>query len=315
MALDEATTAFLAEMAASGAKPLHEMTPEEARGLGAMLREMYGPGPEVARVTDVAIPSPGGGTIPARILVPGDDPTAVIVYYHGGGWVIGAIAEFDTLGRQLAQRTGAVVVLVDYRLAPEHRYPAAADDAWTALRWVDEQLTEIAGSRVPLIVAGDSAGGNLAAIVAQRAKGEGGPEIALQVLVYPVTDADLDNATYVDAENQLMLTREGMIWFWDHYAPDVASRGNVDASPLQAEDLAGLPPAVVLTAEYDVLRQEGEAYAERLREAGVPVEFCRFPGQMHGFFTMVNVLPGSAAGLDYVGEQIDRHLAAQANPA
>jgi acetyl esterase len=210
--------------------------------------------------------------------------------------------------------TGAAVVLVDYRLAPEHRFPAAAQDAWTALQWVDGQAERIAGSRVPLIVAGDSAGGNLAAIVAQRAGREGGPSISLQVLVYPVTDADVDNASYRDPANQLMLTRESMIWFWDHYAPDKASRADPDASPLQADDLSGQPPAVVLTAEHDVLRDEGEAYAEKLRAAGVPVAHRRFPGQMHGFFTFVNVLPGADAGLAYVTEQIDKHLSGATAP-
>ena len=167
-------------------------------------------------------------------------------------------------------------------------------------------MGEIAGGEVPLIVMGDSAGGNLSAVMAQRAHREGGPQLARQVLIYPVTDADLDNDTYTDPENQLLLTRESMVWFWDHYAPDPASRRNPDASPLQAADadLAGLAPAVVLTAEHDVLRAEGEAYADRLRAAGVPTQARRFPGQMHGFFSMVGVLPGSAAGLDYVAEQL-----------
>jgi acetyl esterase len=315
MAIDAATSAFLAQIADSGAKPLHEMTPAEARALGAALQELYGPGPEMASSSDETVPLPDGGSITARVLVPGDAPTAVIVYLHGGGWVVGAIPEFDTLGRQLAQRTGAAVVLVDYRLAPEHPYPAAAEDAWTALRWADEHRREIAGADVPLIVAGDSAGGNLAAVVAQRATAEGAPDIVLQILVYPVTDADVDNDSYVEPENQLLLTREAMIWFWDHYAPDEASRANLDASPLRAADLTGLPPAVVLTAEHDVLRQEGEEYAERLRAAGVPVEHRRFAGQMHGFFTLVNVLPGSAEGLEFVGRQVDRHVASRPHAA
>ncbi len=228
---------------------------------------------------------------------------------HGGGWVLGALGEFDTLARQIVDRTGATVVLVDYRLAPEHRYPVAAGDSWAALRWADEHLEELAGAHAPLIVAGDSAGGNLSAVVAQRAKAEGGPAISLQVLVYPVTDAGTGNASYTDPANQLLLTREAMIWFWGHYAPDPADRKNPDASPLLSEDLSGLPPAVVLTAEHDPLRDEGEAYADKLRTAGVPVQHRRFPGQMHGFFTMVNVLPGAADGLDYVAGSIDRHLA------
>lgn len=307
MAVDEATAGFLAQMAASGMKPLHEMTPDEARGLGGLLREMYGAGPEVHRVSDETVPAADGDSFGVRILAP-EHPRAVLVYYHGGGWVIGSVAESDTLARLLVERTGAAVVLVDYRLAPEHRYPTATDDAWTALRWVDERIEQIAGARVPLIVSGDSAGGNLAAVVTQRAQAEGGPSIALQVLVYPVTDADVDNASYLDPANQLLLSRESMIWFWDHYAPDRAGRSAPAASPLRATDLAGQPPTVVLTAEHDPLRDEGEAYAEKLRAAGVPVESRRFPGQMHGFFTMVNVLPGSAAGLAYVAEQIDAHL-------
>jgi acetyl esterase len=276
MALDEATSRLLAGMAESGGKPLHEMTPEEARGFGATLRELYGPGPEVASVTEMSIPSPDGGSIPVRVLVPNDAPTAVIVYYHGGGWVIGALDE--------------------------------SDDAWTALTWIDEHVGQLAGSRVPLIVAGDSAGGNLAAIVSQRATAQGGPALALQVLAYPVTDADVETASYLDPANALMLTREAMIWFWDHYAPDLESRQRVDASPLQATDLSGLPPAVVLTAEHDVLRDEGEAYAEKLRAAAVPIVCRRFAGQMHGFFTMVNVLPGAADALEFVAGEIDRQL-------
>ncbi|MFC4116742.1 alpha/beta hydrolase [Nonomuraea zeae] len=304
MSLDEATIQFLKQLGEAGVKPLHEMTPEEARALGGMLGAMYGSGPEPASVEDVRIQAEDGGSFGARVLVPAGTPRGVIVYYHGGGWVIGAIDEFDTLGRILAHRTGCTVVLVDYRLAPEHRHPVAARDAYTALRWVADGP----GRQLPIIVAGDSAGGNLSAVVARRARDEAGPAIALQVLVYPVTDCDLDNASYTDPENQLMLTRDSMVWFWDHYAPDLAARTNPDASPLRAKDLSGLPPAVVLTAEHDVLRDEGEAYAERLRQAGVPVEFRRFAGQMHGFFTMVNVLPGSAAAITTVVEAIDGSL-------
>lgn len=312
MALDDATAGFLAQMAESGMKPLHEMTAEEARGLGGALRDMYGPGPDVARVVDEAVPV-AGGSVPVRILAP-ENPRAVIVYYHGGGWVIGSLDETDTLARKMVERTGAAVVLVDYRLAPEHRYPTAVEDSWAALLWTVRHLDD-QGLTLPLIVSGDSAGGNLAAIMAQRAKAENGPAIALQVLIYPVTDADLDNASYTDPANQLMLSRDSMVWFWDHYAPDHASRRQPDASPLQASDLSGLPPAVVLTAEHDVLCDEGEAYADKLRAAGVPVQSRRFDGQMHGFFTMVNVLPGAAAGLEYAAEQIDRHLAGRNQPA
>jgi acetyl esterase len=311
MALDDATSNFLAQMAATGGKPLHEMTPEEARGMGLMLKGLYGSGPEMKAVQDVRVPVSGGDVL-VRVLTPTEDPRGVLVYYHGGGWVIGGIDEFDTLGRVLAVRTGLTTLLVDYRLAPEHRYPTAVDDSWAALQWAEANRSSLAPSGGPLIVCGDSAGGNISAIMAQRAKGAGGPTIDLQVLVYPVTDADVDNGSYTDPANQLMLSRESMIWFWDHYTPDPASREQPDASPIKAADLSGLPPAVVLTAEHDVLRDEGEAYARRLAWAGVPVQHRRFPGQMHGFFTMVNVLPGSAAGIDYVGTAIDEHLATNA---
>jgi acetyl esterase len=311
MALDEATTALMAQLAESGGKPIHEMTPQEARDLSAALGEMYGPGPEVHQATDTSAPAPDGFAIPLRVLVPHEAPRGVIVYFHGGGWVIGALPEFETLARTLAVRTGCAVVLVDYRMAPENPYPAAAADAWTALQWIDAHVEEIAGARVPLVVAGDSAGGNLATIVAIKARDAGGPAIATQVLVYPVTDCDLDNATYLDPLNQLLLSRESMVWFWNHYAPDLAARQNPDACPSKSADLSGLPPAVVLTAEHDVLRQEGEDYADALRAAGVEVQSRRFEGQMHGFFTMVNVLPGSADGIDYVAGAVDRLLTVQ----
>jgi acetyl esterase len=310
MALDDATTQFLSQVSAPGAKPIHEMTPAEARALGGSLREMYGPGPDVGSVRDSHAPSPSG-EVPVRVFTPEHAARAVIVYFHGGGWVMGSLDEFDTMARKLVNATGAAVILVDYRLAPEHPYPAAALDAWAALQWADRNVESIAGESVPLIVAGDSAGGNLAAVVSQRAQREGGPTISQQVLIYPVTDANLDTASYLDTTNQLMVSRDTLIWFWDHYIPDPSIRANPDASPLRATDVAGQPPAVIVTAEHDVLRDEGEAYAEKLRAAGVAVQHRRFPGQMHGFFTFVNVLPGAEASMSYVSGQINEHLTDQ----
>ncbi|UBU16152.1 alpha/beta hydrolase [Nonomuraea gerenzanensis] len=303
MALDHATTDFLKQLADAGGKPLHEMTVAEARTLSASLGELCGKGPDMARVEETTIAAGNGASFPARVLVPMGTPRGVLLYFHGGGWVLGTLDEYDTLARELAARTGCTVVLPGYRLAPEHRYPTAARDAYAALRWVADRMPGR-----PIVVAGDSAGGNLSAVVTQRARDENGPAIALQVLVYPVTDCDLDRDSYLDPENQLMLTRDGLAWFWDHYAPDRAQRANPDASPLRAADLSGLPPALVLTAEHDVLRDEGEEYAERLREAGVPVELRRFEGQMHVFFTLVNVLPGSAAALTLVAERVAERL-------
>ena len=308
MALDQATTALLEAMAALGLKPLHEQTPAEARGRMAAMRGEQAPGPDMASVRNLRVKA-SGGFVPIRVLTPVAEPRGVIVYYHGGGWVIGGLADFDKLGRILAQRTGCTVILADYRLAPEFRFPTAVDDSWAVLRWADERRAELAYADAPLIVAGDSAGGNLSAIMAQRAKAAGGPEIALQVLVYPVTDCDLESTSYRDPANQLMLSRESMIWFWDHYAPDPEARLHPDAAPLRNADLLRLPPTVILTAEHDVLRDEGELYATRLLKAGVHVRHQRFAGQMHGFFTMVDILPGAAAAMDYVVAAIEEHLA------
>ena len=298
MALDAATIRFLKQLTEGGGKPLHESTPDEARVYLSGLAELAGPAPEMQRVEDRTIDGPDA-RVTLRILVPVENPIGVLVYYHGGGWVLGSIDEYDTVARKLAERTSCAVVLVEYRLAPEHRYPAAVDDSYAALEWVGQNVKYIAGREVPLIVAGDSAGGNLAAVMAVRARARNGPPIALQVLIYPVTDSDLDLPSYADPENQLLLTRDGMIWFWDHYIPDSSRRSEPDASPLHTDHLSGLPPTVILTAEHDVLRDEGEAYAARLQEADVKVNLKRYPGQMHGFFTLL-MLPGSELGFQQV---------------
>ena len=309
MTLDIASTAFLAQSALSGAPSLHEVSPEEARLMYTGMAALSHEGPAMANMEEVSIPTADGDTVRAHVLTPQGTPKSVIVYYHGGGWVIGNIDDYLTAGRHLAARCQSVVILAGYRLAPEHRYPTAPNDCWDALTWVDSHMDKLASQRLPLIVAGDSAGGNLAAVVAQRAKQEGAPDLSLQVLVYPVTDAAMDTASYADPANQLMLSQESMAWFWDYYAPDKEQRLEAGASPLRADDLSGLPPAVVITAEYDVLRDEGETYAARLREQGVPVVQKRFDRQLHGFFTMHDVLPGATTALNYVGEQIDKHLA------
>lgn len=309
MPLNDATLAFLTEMADAGGKAIHESTPEEVRALGETLSELYGAGPEMARVEDHTITTDDCDSFPVRILVPQGTARGVIVYYHGGGWVIGNIDEYDTLGRKLAASTGCAVVMVGYRLAPEHRYPTAVDDAYAALEWTDARIVDIAGAQVPLVVSGDSAGGNLSAVMTLRSRERNGPAIAFQALVYPVTDADVNNATYSDAENQLMLSRDTMIWFWDHYAPESDRRSEPDASPLHATDLSGLPPAVVITAEFDVLREEGEAYASRLRDAGVSVVDHRHAGQMHGFFSLL-MLPGHELVIEQITDALDDHLPA-----
>jgi acetyl esterase len=313
MALDEATTAFLAGMAqAAGpdAKPLWELTAADARIAGGGLKELYGPGPDVHSSEDHTLAGYDGGRFRVRVLMPNENPDAVLVYLHGGGWVLDDIDGYDTLGRQLASKSGAAVVLVNYRKAPEHPFPTPVEDAWTALQWAADNMERITGTRVPLFVGGDSAGGNLAAVTAIRARDNGRPELAGQILLYPATDSDFTRPSYREPENQSFLTTEFMHWFWNHYLPSPALRTHPEASPLRAASLADLAPALVITAEHDILRDEGEAYAVRLEESGVDVEHHRWPGQMHAFFSMVNVLPASAEVMDLVAQAVRNRAAA-----
>lgn len=310
MALDEATAGFLAAAAEQGGPALHEMTPEQMREMNGGLTPLFGEGPEVGSVETISIPTSDHESFPARVFKPKGETDTIIVYYHGGGWVIGDLDGFDTLCRQITDRTGATTVLIEYRKAPEYRYPTAAEDAWTALQWAVANQADLASENAQLIVAGDSAGGNLSAIVAQRAVKEGGPQIALQGLIYPVTDADFTNESYNDPANALMLSKESMVLFWDLYAPDEMERANPDASPLQG-DPTGTAPALVLVAEHDVLRNEGEAYANKLRDSGVPTEEHLVEGQMHGFFTFPNVLPGAATGMDLFVAAVKKATAKQ----
>jgi acetyl esterase len=308
MPLDEATRRLLVELEARGGGPIESLSPAQARLASGAVTSLAGAGPDMVSVLEERLTPPDGEPFRVRVLLPQERPDGVIVYYHGGGWVLGDIDQFDTLARLIAHRTGCAVVLPEYRKAPEHPFPSAVEDAWQALRWVDDTMSSLAGGRVPLVVMGDSAGGNLAAVVAQRSRDAGGPELALQVLVYPVTDADLETPSYLDPANQIRMTRQTMEWFWDHYA-DEAVRRHPAVSPLRATDLAGLPPALVVVAEYDVLRSEVEAYAAALTAAGVPTVCRLFEGQIHGFFSLVTVLPASASAIDFVVAGVRERLA------
>jgi acetyl esterase len=274
-----------------------------ARSMTSELAKMSGAGPAMSSVEDYEIETVDG-RFPVRVLLPTPHPRGVLVYYHGGGWFLGNIDEFDAFTRTLAHQTGCAVVNVGYRLAPEHPYPTAIDDAWAAAQWTAARVEAIAGRPVPLILAGDSAGGNLAAVICQRANAAGAPHIALQVLAYPITDSDLDTASYRDPRNQLLLRKADMVRCWDMYCPATDKRTQADVAPLRADDLRGLPPAVVITAGYDVLLNEGCAYASRLVEAGVVVHRRHFEDQMHGFLTLVNLLQSSSEGIAYIAQVI-----------
>ena len=288
--------------AAAGSPPLWELSPDEARAGVEASNSLIPAGPDVESVRNIVIPSPHGG-IPARLYSPSADAPGVVIYFHGGGWVVGSLDSWDPSVRALAVAAGCDVLSVDYRLAPEHPFPAAADDAYDALEWTAGPDGLAAGR--PVVVAGDSAGGNLAAVSALRARDRGGPAIALQVLVYPVVDANLERRSYLEYDgDELILNRRDMAWFWDHYAPDPATRADPAASPLRAAELSGLPPAYVVTAEHDPLRDEGFAYAQRLRDARVAVEHRHYGSQIHAFFTFTGVLDDADKAVADAGHAI-----------
>jgi acetyl esterase len=302
MPLDPQARFVLDTIASQGGMELTELAPAEARQMFEKMKLPF-PAEAVASVADRTVPGPAG-PIPVRVYRGEGAPTPApaIVFFHGGGWVIGSLETHDNFCRALANRAQAVLVAVDYRLAPESRYPAAADDCYAVARWVAEHGAELGVDGARIAVAGDSAGGNLSAAVALMARDRGAPRLRHQVLIYPVTDPDFERASYRENAEGYLLTREGMMWFWDHYVPDVARRDEAYASPLRAEKLGGVAPATVLTAEFDPLRDEGEAYAERLRDAGVPTTLRRYDGQIHGFAAMFEVFDQGKVALAQIAE-------------
>ncbi|MEE9278133.1 MAG: alpha/beta hydrolase, partial [Dehalococcoidia bacterium] len=218
-------------------------------------------------------------------------PHPALIFYHGGGWVIGDLETHDTVCRRQCNAIGGVVIAVDYRLAPEHQYPAAAEDAYAVAKWVSGNAPGIDVDASRIAVGGDSAGGNLTAVVALMARDRGGPALCAQVPIYPVTDYDFSTTSYRDNADGYLLTKDAMVWFWDHYLPMPEAGKEAYASPLRADDLSGLPPALVITAEFDPLRDEGEAYAQRLSEAGVATTLHRYDGMVHGFYQLGAAIP------------------------
>ena len=293
MPLDPKCRILLDVLSPPGARRLEESSVEEARAMMARLAAMRAGGAVPAypgTIVDREIPGPHG-PIPVRLYSPpSGGPHPLLVYFHGGGWVLGSVDTADVACRALAAATGCLLASVDYRLAPEHKFPVPLDDCTAAVRWLVEHAGEIGVDPSRVAVGGDSAGGNLSAAVALRLRDEGGPALAHQLLVYPVTDASFGTASYRENGEGYFLTRAGMEWFWGHYLPGPGHADDPLASPLRSGDLGGLPPATVITAEFDPLRDEGEAYAARLQEAGVPTRLTRYDGVIHGFFGMVDTL-------------------------
>jgi len=277
--------------AAAGAPPIQEVTIAQGREALEQRARMTAGQPEpVAEVKDLQMPGPGGA-LRLRVYRPSNAPSLPgLVYFHGGGWVRGSLQTADVLCRALANQAECVVVSVDYRLAPEATFPAAAEDAWAATQWVATNAASLGIDPERLAVGGDSAGGQLAAVVALLAREHHGPRLVYQLLIYPVVDYNLDTQSYRDNAEGYLLTRDGMQFYWDTYLNDPSEADDIRACPLRARDLANLPPALVITAEYDPLRDEGRAYADRLRADGTPAEYREVPGMLHGFAGSTGVL-------------------------
>jgi acetyl esterase len=288
-------------------RPAYEtLSPPEAREFYLQARLVTNPEPPALKsVEPLAIPSPAG-PIPARIYTPlnlrtANDLAPCLVFFHGGGWVIGDLDTHDVVCRKLADEGQLIVISVDYRLAPEHKFPAAVDDAIAATKWIAGHASDLGIDATRLLVGGDSAGGNLAAVVALSARDGDGPAISGQVLIYPATDFAMTQPSHREPETSILLTHSVIKWFRDHYLNGISDISDWRASPARARSFAGLPPAYVLTAGADPLRDEGDEYAQRLKDAGVAVTWRTFPGQFHGFFTMGKLLQQANVAASEIG--------------
>ena len=305
MPVDPVVAKLLADANSADPRGIDELTVEEARRRGGSAPvDAMVPFEDVAETRDV-----DASGVVARLYRPRAGTLPLLIYFHGGGWVVGSVEASDHYCRALANTSGCAVLSVEYRRAPEHRYPAAADDAFTAATYASEHATDLGVDRARIAVGGSSAGGNLAAVVAQRARARGTPRIAAQLLHVPVTDHDFTRPSYRAYGTGHGLTERGMRWFWGHYLPDVGRRDEPDASPLRASDFSRLPPAIVVAAECDPLLDEGRAYAERLRGASVPVTTLEYAGMVHGFMSWSSKVPAARRAFDDVGAALRRALA------
>jgi acetyl esterase len=307
--LDPQVQAMRERSEKAGTPPLYTLSLAQAREADlAAIQAASGGGEPVHEVADRTVPGPEGTDLPVRIYRPSAEPDLpVLVYFFGGGWTLGSIDTSDAVCRTLANATGALVLAPGYRLAPEHRFPAAVHDCHAAVRWVAAHGAELGADPGRIAVGGDSAGGNLAAAVTLLAR-EGGPRLAAQLLVYPNTDYLSDTPSLRENTDPYLFNRTSVGWYWGHYLADPADGGDPLASPLRADDLSGLPPALVVTAEFDPLRDQAEEYAAALAKAGVPVVASRYDGMVHGFFCMSGELAAGRSALAEAASFLRAHL-------
>jgi acetyl esterase len=283
MPLDKDVQILVEQMNSLGFPRLGSIPITELRSVFESFTAALPPGPSVQDVEDRSIKS-GGTEIQIRIYRPSENPRAILVYYHGGAWCSGSLNVYDSILRNCANYTGMAIVSVDYRLAPEHPFPAAVDDAYAATLWVAQNRHLVTTEEKPLFIGGDSAGGNLAAVVAQKLRDDGGPELAGQILIYPATLGDID-AEYLEAFEPPLLFKSDITYSFDQYVPNKSLRRDPRFAPIRAKNLSGLAPALVLTAEYDLLKEDGVQYAQALEKAGCTVVRKHYDGAIHGFFS------------------------------
>lgn len=311
--IDPPVRAFLKKLNDGGGKPIEQMTPEAAREVLAGAQKSVKVDLSGVEKTEKSIDL-DGTKVKLTVVRPDGAKSGlpVFMFFHGGGWVLGDFPTHERFVRDLVVGSGAAAVFVNYTPSPEAKYPVAINQAYAATKWVAEHGKEIGVDGKRLAVAGSSVGGNMATVVALMAKEKGGPEIKLQVLFWPVTNANFETASYNQFATKRFLTKNMMVWFWDNYTKDPAERKDIHASPLQAsvEQLKGLPPALVMTAENDVLRDEGEAYARKLSEASVPVMSVRFNGMIHDFGLLNGVadVPGTEAAMRQASAELMKFL-------
>ena len=310
MPLHPQVQALLDQFSAQGLPPFDQMSVTQARMVALGFRDLQGEPENVGEVRDILVPGPAG-KLPVRLYHPSPGKALpLVVYFHGGGWVIGDIEIVDKPCRALANASQCVVASVNYRLSPETKFPGPAEDCYEATRWLAEHADEVGAGKRAVAVSGDSAGGNLAAAVALMARDRRGPALAYQLLIYPVTAPaqGTQSASYQENAEGYLLTRGSMEWFWEHYLAKPEDGKNPYASPLHASDLSRLPPAMVVTAAFDPLRDEGRAYAKRLQEAGVNVKEARYDDMIHGFFWMAGAVDRGRELTAAMGEELRKHL-------